>query len=211
MSSNTDVNKIILPSKDKSEEILDTVNTVNTIKKKNTSTNAVDRRQGTSTEAVDRRQGTSTEAVDRRQGTSTEAVDRRQGTSTEAVDRRQGIIDYTKTNFTEEEKYIIRNEVEIIKQKYPNYIPIIVRLHNNDKTIKLTKSKFLVTNEITLAQFLSILRKKITNVKSTESLFLLINNTLMPITLNLSSIYKEKKDKDTNMLFITVCKENTFG
>lgn len=120
------------------------------------------------------------------------------------------IIDYTKTNFTEEEKYIIRNEVEIIKEKYPNYIPIIVKVHN-DKTIKLTKFKFLVTNEITLAQFLCILRKKITNIKSTESIFILINNTLMPITLNLSSIYKEKKDKDTNMLFITICKENTFG
>lgn len=120
-------------------------------------------------------------------------------------------IDYTKINFTEEEKIAIRNEVDIIKQQYPNYIPIIVRTRKNDKSIILKKSKFLVTNEITLAQFLTILRKKISDIKSNESIFLLIDNTLMPITLTLSAIYKEKKDFDTNMLFITVCKENTFG
>jgi hypothetical protein len=123
------------------------------------------------------------------------------------------IIDYTKTSFTEDEKNIIRNEVEVINQQYPGYIPIIVRAYNNknNKNFVLTKTKFLVTNEITLAQFLTILRKKIKDIKSTESIYLLIDNTLMPITLAMSSIYKEKKDKDTNMLFITVCKENTFG
>ena len=123
------------------------------------------------------------------------------------------IIDYTKTSFTEDEKNIIRNEVEVINQQYPGYIPIIVREYNNknNKNFVLTKTKFLVTNEITLAQFLTILRKKIKDIKSTESIYLLIDNTLMPITLAMSSIYKEKKDKDTNMLFITVCKENTFG
>lgn len=120
-------------------------------------------------------------------------------------------IDYTKTDFTEEEKIAIRNEVDVIKQQYPNYIPIIVRTNKKDKDLKLTKTKFLVTSEITLAQFLVILRKKISVIKSTESIFLLINDTLSPVTLTLSSIYNEKKDIDTNMLFITVCKENTFG
>ena len=120
-------------------------------------------------------------------------------------------IDYTKTTFTKEEKISIRNEVDVIKQQYPGYIPIIVRTRKNDKGIVLTKSKFLVTNEITLAQFLVILRKKISDINSTESIFLLIDNTMAPVTLTMASIYKEKKDKDTDMLFITVCKENTFG
>jgi len=120
-------------------------------------------------------------------------------------------IDYTKTDFTEEEKMAIRNEVAVIKQQYPNYVPIIVRTNKKDKDLKLTKTKFLVTSEITLAQFLVILRKKISAINSTESIFLLINDTLSPVTLTLASIYHEKRDLDTNMLFITVCKENTFG
>jgi hypothetical protein len=128
----------------------------------------------------------------------------------EDVVKRQIKIDYTKKEFTEEEKNIIRNEIEVVKQKYPNYIPIIVRVHDN-KSIKLTKSKYLVGGEITLGQFLSILRKKITNIKSTESIYLLINNTLIPVTLPISIIYNEKKDPETNMLYITICKENTFG
>lgn len=126
------------------------------------------------------------------------------------VVKKKYTIDYTKKEFTEEEKNIIRNEIEVVKQKYPNYIPIIVRVHDN-KSIKLTKSKYLVGGEITLGQFLSILRKKITNIKSTESIYLLINNTLIPITLPISMIYNEKKDPETNMLYITICKENTFG
>ena len=119
-------------------------------------------------------------------------------------------VEYSKINFTEEEKELIRNEVDLIKEKYPNYIPIVVRTNPKDK-IEITKTKFLVGQEITLGQFLLILRKKIKNVKSTEAIYLMINNTLVPITTQLSLVYNDKKDKETNMLFITICKENTFG
>ena len=69
-------------------------------------------------------------------------------------------VEYSKINFTEEEKELIRNEVDLIKEKYPNYIPIVVRTNPKDK-IEITKTKFLVGQEITLGQFLLILRKKI--------------------------------------------------
>lgn len=118
-------------------------------------------------------------------------------------------IDKKHTLFTKEEKIVIKEEVDILKKKYSDYIPILVLPKNDD--IKLTKKKFLVNGDITIGQFLLIVRKKITNINSTESLYFIIDNTLPPISSSLIELYNEKKDIDTNMLYITLCKENTFG
>jgi len=117
-------------------------------------------------------------------------------------------IDFIKTTFTDEEKTIIRKEVDLIREKYPTYIPIVVRARGD---IKLQKNKFLVGGEITLGQFLMILRRKIGVLKQSDAVFLFVNNSLPPSSMYLSSIYANQKDIDTNMLFITVSKENTFG
>lgn len=122
--------------------------------------------------------------------------------------KKQSKIDFTKTIFTDEEKTIIRKEVDLIKEKYPNHIPIVVRGRGD---IKLQKNKFLVGGEITLGQFLMILRRKIGVLKQSDAVFLFVNNSLPPSSMYLSSIYANQKDIDTNMLFITVSKENTFG
>lgn len=124
--------------------------------------------------------------------------------------KKHSVIDFTKTEFTEEERLAIRKEVEVIKQKYPTYIPIIVHTHGKDK-IGLTKRKFLVGGEITVGQFLCILRKKISKMKPNEAIFLLINNTVPVQTATLSTVYHQHVDINTNMLRITICKENTFG
>lgn len=118
-------------------------------------------------------------------------------------------VDYTKKEFTKEEKEIIRKEVDLVKAKYPSNIPIVVR--TND--IRILKSKFLVSGEITMGQFLYIIRKKLDKcVSSTKSLFIFVNNnTLVPASELLSSVYDRHKDAECDMLFMTLCSENTFG
>lgn len=120
-------------------------------------------------------------------------------------------IDYNKKYilFTKEEKIIIKEEIDVLKKKYSDYIPILVLPKNDD--IKLKKNKFLVNGDITIGQFLFIVRKKITNINSTESLYFIIDNILPPASSSLIALYNEKKDIDTNMLYIVLCKENTFG
>lgn len=122
--------------------------------------------------------------------------------------RKKGNIDFTKTSFTEEEKVMIRKEVELIREKYPNYIPIIVR--TRDASIDLKKRKFLVGGDITFGQFISILRKKI-KLNPSEAIFLFVNDINPPAHSFLFSLYAYNKDLDTNMLFVTVSKENAFG
>lgn len=119
-------------------------------------------------------------------------------------------IDYAKTKFTKDEISEMRAEVGMIKQKHPGHIPVVVLA--KDKRINLTKHKFLVKSDVTVGQFMFILRKKIEgDVASTESLFLFANNTL-PVTSQLmSELYHLYQDKDTGLLFLQMCKENTFG
>lgn len=123
-------------------------------------------------------------------------------------------IDYTKKKFTDEEKNLIRKEVEIVKHKYPGHIPIIVITRS--KELKLTKSKYLVNSDITVGQFQFIIRKKLSNtLKSTEAMYLLAKDKnggiLLQSSMLIASAYNAYVDKDTQMLFIEICKENTFG
>jgi GABA(A) receptor-associated protein len=148
-----------------------------------------------------------TDTIDTTDTTNT-TVDLNMITLQQSNIKKQSKIDFTKTTFTDEEKTIIRKEVDLIREKYPTYIPIVVRSRGD---IKLQKNKFLVGGEITLGQFLMILRRKIGVLKQSDAVFLFINNSLPPSSMYLSSIYASQKDIDTNMLFVTVSKENTFG
>lgn len=123
--------------------------------------------------------------------------------------RKRSKIDFSKKSFTEAEMAIIKKEASVIKEKYPTHVPIIISVKDNK--IVLSKRKFLVGGDVTIGQFMYILRKKIDNLKSSEAIFLFVNNTIPPSTMTLLSIYSTNKDKNTDMLFITVCKENTFG
>lgn len=123
-------------------------------------------------------------------------------------------IDYTKEKFTDEEKLLIQKEMEIVKYKYPDHIPIIVISKN--KELKLSKMKYLLGADLTVAQFQMIIRKKLENkLNSTEALYLLVrhknNGILLQGSIIISDIYNTYTDQDIPMLFIEVCKENTFG
>lgn len=123
-------------------------------------------------------------------------------------------IDYSKNTFTEEEKSLIRKEVEIVKHKYPGHIPIVVL--SKSRELKLSKTKYLVGSDLTVGQFQCIIRKKLANkLNSTEAMFLLAkkekNGVLLQTGMTMSTVYLNYIDQDTQMLFVEICKENTFG
>ena len=70
-------------------------------------------------------------------------------------------------------------------------------------------SKFLVPEELTIAQLLTIIRKRLT-LEPTEAIYLFTNNTLPQTSQSLSSIYLEHKDED-GFLYTSIASENTFG
>ena len=103
-----------------------------------------------------------------------------------------------------------------ILDKYPEKCPVFLSIDNKPNSIHL--SRYIVTYNLTMLQFLVIVRKKI-NIGAEESLTLFIevfNNNkiietiLVPMSDTIGEIYKKHKDQD-NFLYLRLVKENTFG
>jgi GABA(A) receptor-associated protein len=97
---------------------------------------------------------------------------------------------------------------------YPDRIPVIVEMSPssasyNTYTTASHKIKYLVPYDITMGQFIKILRDKL-KLESSVALFFFINNKVFPITSLIGNIYKENADED-GFLYIEFCEESTFG
>ena len=97
---------------------------------------------------------------------------------------------------------------KIIK-KYPDRLPVIIEKCIKSDIIDIDKNKYLVPTDLTLGQFLYVIRKRI-KLESSKALFFFINNTLCSNTQTISEVYNTYKDKD-GFLYITYSSENTFG
>jgi len=96
-----------------------------------------------------------------------------------------------------------------IREKYANRIPVLVWAVG--KGIDTRKRKFIVPVDITVGQFLYVLKKQITNINSSDGIFLFIYDVnVMPASGDLiHKVYNEHNV--TGFLRLTVMKENTFG
>jgi GABA(A) receptor-associated protein len=102
------------------------------------------------------------------------------------------------------------NESKRILVKYPDRIPIICeKLYDYKDLSDINKNKYLVPYDMTLGQFIYVIRKHL-KVNSDESLFLFVNNKIMSINQTIMNIYYYEKDPD-GFLYIKYSKENTFG
>lgn len=111
--------------------------------------------------------------------------------------------------YSEEERLVEANR---ILEKYPDRIPVIVeRSEKSDKDIpEIDKSKYLVPNDLTIGQFLYVIRKRI-NLDSKKALFIFTENgTIPPSSSIMTNVYQKHKGKD-KFLTLQYCGENTFG
>ena len=103
-----------------------------------------------------------------------------------------------------------KKEAASILAKYPDKIPIIVEKSRGCNNINdIDKKKFLVPSDLTMGQFVYVIRKRI-KINSDTAIFLFINNKLPPTSSSLSGIYDENKNED-GFLYILYSGENTFG
>lgn len=103
-----------------------------------------------------------------------------------------------------------KKESAKIREKFPNKIPLIAEKGKNTSLNPADKKKYLVHEDMTLAQFIVVLRKRLT-LKNTEALFVYVgDNTLATAATPIIQLYESHKDPD-GFLYLTYCSENTFG
>ena len=100
-------------------------------------------------------------------------------------------------------------ESERIRAKYPDRIPVICEKADKTNVADIDKKKYLVPKDLTVGQFVYVIRKRI-KLSPEKAIFIFINNVLPPTAMLMSEVYADKKDED-GFLYITYSGENTFG
>ena len=113
------------------------------------------------------------------------------------------------------EKYTLAErsrECKNISAKYPDKIPIICEKNIRDnETPDIDKHKFLVSRDITIGQFMQVIRSRI-QLPSSAALFLFVGDfyTILPNNTVIIDAYDRFKNSD-GFLYLTYSKENVFG
>lgn len=112
-----------------------------------------------------------------------------------------------KSQFSFEDRF---SESKRVMEKYSNRIPIICeKLSSKADLPDIDKTKYLVPNDLTVGQFVYIIRNRM-KLPPEEALFLLISNNIFSSSTLMGTLYNFYKDAD-GFLYIQYCKENTFG
>lgn len=98
-----------------------------------------------------------------------------------------------------------------ITLKYPDRIPIICEKWGNDQEMpNIDRKKYLVPNDLGVNQFIYIIRRRM-KLKPEKSLYIFVNNSIIPHTGGCISEYYHKYKDDDGFLYISYSGENTFG
>jgi GABA(A) receptor-associated protein len=94
--------------------------------------------------------------------------------------------------------------------KHPNRVCVYIKKSETALTIPdIDKNKFLVPNDITIAQFIYIIRKRI-NISPNSALFFYVGNSLVSGNTQMSEINNKYKNAD-GFVYIKYTGENCFG
>ncbi|KAL4685487.1 hypothetical protein H8959_001084 [Pygathrix nigripes] len=96
-----------------------------------------------------------------------------------------------------------------IRAKYPDRVPVIVEKVSGSQIVDIDKRKYLVPSDITVAQFMWIIRKRI-QLPSEKAIFLFVDKTVPQSSLTMGQLYEKEKDED-GFLYVAYSGENTFG
>ncbi|KAI7743915.1 hypothetical protein M8C21_032026, partial [Ambrosia artemisiifolia] len=92
-------------------------------------------------------------------------------------------------------------EAARIREKYPDRIPVIVEKAERSDVPDIDKKKYLVPADLTVGQFVYVVRKRI-KLSAEKAIFIFVKNVLPPTAAMMSAIYEENKDED-GFLYMT--------
>lgn len=99
---------------------------------------------------------------------------------------------------------------ERIMTQHPSRIPVVVECSEQlQREHPLSKNKFAVPYDLTLAQFLFVIRKHM-KLQPEYAIYAFVNNRLHPTTSAIGTIYAQEKTED-GFMYIDIFQESTFG
>ena len=101
-----------------------------------------------------------------------------------------------------------RMESARLLKKFPDRVPVLVK-PGNKNTPEIDKNKYLVPSDMTIGEFINIIRKRV-KLDSAKALFVFINNVLPPTSISMKSLYEQQAESD-GFLYLAYSVENTFG
>ena len=114
--------------------------------------------------------------------------------------------------FNFKEKFTLEERLEEstrILSKYSDRVPIIVEAKPNSNLQDLDKHKYLVPKEMTVGQFLYVIRKRL-KLKPEQAIFVFVDNKMPATSELISTLYERSKNED-GFMYVLYSGENTFG
>jgi GABA(A) receptor-associated protein len=101
-------------------------------------------------------------------------------------------------------------QTQSILEKYPDRVPVICEKNQKSLTTRnIDKRKYLVPFDLTVGQFMYVIRKRL-QLPAEYGLYFFIKGYIPPSSVIISEIYDKYKDED-GFLYIVYSMENTFG
>ena len=97
-------------------------------------------------------------------------------------------------------------KLKVIKEKYPNKIPIVVF---TNESINIDRRKYLVDENFLFSELMTLFRRRISGINEAEGLYMFIGDKqkMVPLSKRINEVF----DENDKYLKITLTKENTFG
>ncbi|XP_014665956.1 PREDICTED: microtubule-associated proteins 1A/1B light chain 3C-like [Priapulus caudatus] len=104
-----------------------------------------------------------------------------------------------------------KEEVASIRSKFPTKVPVIVERYHKERSLPaIDKTKFLVPQDLSMSQFLTIIRNRL-HLSANQAFYLIINNkSLASMSTVLAEVYRDDKDDD-GFLYMTYASQEMFG
>ncbi len=97
-----------------------------------------------------------------------------------------------------------------IRAQFPDKVPVIVEKAKARSDVPdLDKNKFLTPSDLTVGQFVYVIRKRL-SLPADKALFIFVNNVLPPTSQLMRELHGQQKDAD-GFLYVEYSGESTFG
>ena len=104
---------------------------------------------------------------------------------------------------------IPEKQLQMLKERYPDKVPIIVQKSCSSRLNELPKNKYIIERNLPVASFKYIIQQKL-NLGYHQALFLFNEFYIIQNNITIGELYDKKKSEDT-VLYLTYCEENAFG